>query len=61
MSEKTPRELLQETLERNAKDVAAWPSWMRNAVSAEKIFCTTTSRERQSEVDPDRPPSGRQS
>ena len=38
MAEKTPRELLQETLERSAKVVRAWPAWMRTAFSAELIF-----------------------
>jgi hypothetical protein len=38
MAEKTPHELLRESLERNAKEVATWPSWMRSAMSVKEIF-----------------------
>jgi hypothetical protein len=45
---KTPRELLRETLERNAKDVALLPSWLRAAISTEKVFSIAPSRKVQS-------------
>lgn len=38
MTEKTPRERLFETLEKNARDVAAWPAWMRSAISTAHVF-----------------------
>lgn len=38
MPEKTPRELLRETLDRNAKQVDALPTWVRSAISTESIF-----------------------
>lgn len=38
MAEKTPHELLRESLERNAREVATWPSWMRSAISTKGIF-----------------------
>ncbi len=38
MSEKTPRQLLRESLERNAEEVASWPSWMRTAISTKGMF-----------------------
>lgn len=47
MAEKTPRELLRETLERSAREVASWPAWMRSAVSTEGVFAVAgPSRER---------------
>jgi hypothetical protein len=38
MAEKTPHELLRESLERNAAEVAGWPSWLRSAISTRSIF-----------------------
>lgn len=38
MPEKTPRELLRETLDRNAKEIAALPAWVRASISTESIF-----------------------
>lgn len=38
MSDKTPRELLRDSLERNARDLAELPQWVRNAMSIGNIF-----------------------
>jgi hypothetical protein len=38
MAEKTPREILFESLQRNAEEVRSWPQWMREAVSTAHIF-----------------------
>lgn len=35
---KTPRELLRETLDKNARELADWPDWMRNAISTASVF-----------------------
>ncbi len=41
MTEKTRREMLSETLQRNAHEVSSWPSWMKGAVSTARIFEVT--------------------
>ncbi|WP_106094491.1 hypothetical protein [Enhygromyxa salina] len=38
MPEKTPRELLRETLDRNAEQVKALPAWLRASISTQNIF-----------------------
>ena len=38
MASKTPRELLRESLERNARELENWPAWMRSAISTANIF-----------------------
>ncbi len=38
MAEKTPHELLRESLERNAAEVAKWPDWLRSAISTRGVF-----------------------
>ena len=42
MTEKTPRQLMREALEKNAQEVAQWPSWMRNAISTADVFRVPT-------------------
>jgi hypothetical protein len=41
MPEKTPHELLRESLDRNAKQLATLPDWVRAAISTESIFKVT--------------------
>lgn len=50
MAEKTPRELLFESLQRNADEVRSWPQWMREAVSTAHIFRVAPVRR---QADPD--------
>lgn len=38
MAEKRPSELLRETLQKSAEEVAHWPQWMRDAMSSASIF-----------------------
>lgn len=45
MAEKSPRELLRETIERSAREVASWPAWMRGAVSTEGVFRVQSTTE----------------
>ncbi len=47
MAEKTPRELLRESLEHNAKELEKWPGWMRRAISTESLFSVPPRRERE--------------
>jgi hypothetical protein len=43
--EKTPRELLRESLLRNAEELKGWPSWMHSAISTESIFSVPSPTE----------------
>lgn len=45
MNTKTPRELLRETLDKNARELADWPDWMRNAISTASVFYVPTQVE----------------
>jgi hypothetical protein len=45
MSEKSHAELLLETLEKSAKEVASWPPWMRKAMSNASILQFASLRE----------------
>jgi hypothetical protein len=47
MAEKTPRELLRESLEHNARELEKWPDWMRRAASTESLFSVPSRRERE--------------
>jgi len=38
MPDRTLREQLFESLEKNAREVAGWPAWMRSAISTEHVF-----------------------
>lgn len=38
MAEKTPREKLRETLDRNSLRVALWPKWQRQAACVQPVF-----------------------
>ena len=38
MTEKTPRELLRESLERNARDLEQLPAWLRSDTYTESVF-----------------------
>jgi hypothetical protein len=42
---KTPRELLRETLDKNTREIAGWPEWMRNAISTASVFYVPAQRE----------------
>ncbi len=42
MTTKTPRQLLSETLQKNAREVAVWPEWMRSALSTATVFYVPT-------------------
>lgn len=38
MPEKTRRQMLSETLQKNADEVSSWPKWMKGAVSTARLF-----------------------
>lgn len=43
MTEKTPRELLRESLERNARDLEQLPAWLRSDAYTESVFSVPSS------------------
>jgi len=45
MADKSPQQLLRESLERNEKQLEQWPQWMRRAFSTENIFSVPSPRE----------------
>lgn len=44
MPDRTLRQQLFESLEKNAQEVAGWPAWMRSAISTEHVFKVSPSR-----------------
>ncbi len=57
--EKTPRELLRETLERCSLEVASWPAWMRSAASTASVFHVPVREEQPKPSLSDEPSSSR--
>ena len=47
MAERTPRELLRESLEHNARELEKWPDWMRRAISTESLLSVPSRRGRE--------------
>lgn len=50
MSDRTLREQLFESLEKNAREVAGWPAWMRSAISTEHVFNVSPPRSDEASV-----------
>jgi hypothetical protein len=52
MTEKTPRELLRESLLRNAEELAALPTWLRSDAYTESVFSVPSSADSRHDASP---------